>query len=331
MKKISAILPLKMSGRHYADNVARCDILFSSLRAFAPPDIFDRFVMVVPHDEVAAARRYAVAWQDFRVEIVDESGPFAVFAEYGARHQIRNWHRQQIIKLAAPELLDTEYFLVFDPDCFATRPFTLETLLPGGKALTHEQPRSLEARYWQDSAATLQLEPHVERDGIWMTPAILSRTLCQSLHQRLEEIHGKPWMNVLLERYMINWTEYTLYWLNAEAQGLLAQFHTLPGPGQASLHTAESVWYAGRGGANLDLWDAEKYFSGGEGSGIFAVIQSNTGLDVQTIAEKLRPYMPITLQPYERHRSRGLKAAELYSAVIRRVIGKARKVTGGAS
>lgn len=323
--KISAILPLKMTGRHYADNVARCDILFASLRHFTSPDIFDRFVIVVPHDEVEEARKYAQAWKDFHVEVVDEAGPFAVFRDYMARHQIRNWHRQQIIKLAAAELIDTEYFLVFDPDCFATQPFTLDTLLPGGKALTFEQPRKLEPRYWRDSGITLNVEPHMERDGIWMTPAILSRTLCRSLHRRLEEIHGKPWMNVLLERYMIDWTEYTLYWLNAESQGLLDQFHTLAGPGMLPLHTAESIWYSGLKGENLEKWDAGKYFRGGDGKGIFAVIQSNTGLDVHQIADKLRPYMPITIQPYNRHQSLKLKVAELYSAVVRRAMNKMTK------
>ena len=326
--KISAILPLKTSGRHYADNIARCDILFSSLRAFTSPDIFDRFLIVVPHAEVEAARGYAKAWSDFRVEVIDEADHFGVFQEFSQRHQIRNWHRQQIIKLYASELIDTEYFLVFDPDCFATQKFDLETLLPGGRALTHMQPRKLEQRFWNASAEVLRQPADLSGDGIWLTPATLSRTLCRSLHTKLEEIHGMPWMKVLLQRYAMDWTEYTLYWLNATAQGLAGQFHVAPEPDGMALHTDESIWFAGRQGENLKRWDAARHFAE-DGNGIFAVIQSNTGLSVDEITGKLQPFMPIHRQPYERHFSVQLKAAELYSAVVRQTMKQYRRLTGG--
>lgn len=326
--KLSAILPLKTTGRHYADNIGRCDILFSSLRHFSTPDIFDRFLIVVPHDEVEAVTGYARAWSDFPIQVVDEADHFGVFKEFNQRHQIRNWHRQQIIKLYTPALIDTEYFLVFDPDTFATRPFTLDTLLPGGKALTHLLPRSIDnPGFWIASAEVLHQQPETEGDGLWMTPAILSKTCCLSLQQRLEELHGIPWMKVLLQRYAMDWTEYTLYWLHAQAQGLIDTFHTVPVPGALQLHTDVSIWNAGKGGENLQNWDAARHFSD-EGKGIFAVIQSNTGLDIDQVTEKLRPYMPIQRQPYDRQFSLKLKLAETYSAGIRFALKKVRKTIG---
>ena len=325
---ISAILPLKTSGRHYVDNVARCDILFSSLRAFTTPSVFDRIVMVVPHDEVSSAKSYAAAWQDFPVEIVDEALHFKAFGNFTARHQIRPWHRQQIIKLGASELIDTEYFMVLDPDIFATQHFDLDTLLPGGRALTYLQPRTREPRFWRASAAILGQDPHLERDGIWWTPALLSRTLCRLLHQRLQELHQTDWMSVLLERYTVDWTEYTLYWLNAEREGLIEQFHSAPLAGMPNLHTDESVWFAGPTGRNLDRWDAEKYFAP-NGEGLFTVVQSNTGIPAERVVQKLQPFIPIQLQPYERHHSARLMAAELYSAAARRLLGVFRKLRNG--
>ncbi len=327
--KLSAVLPLKTTGRHYADNIARCDILFSSLRHFSSPEIFDRFLIIVPHDEVAAAKQYSEAWNDFPVEVIDEAEHFGVFKEFNQRHQIRNWHRQQIIKLYTPALIDTEYFLVFDPDTFATREFDLETLLPGGRALTHMLPRELEARYWIASAEVLQQQPNVTGDGIWMTPAILSSTICRSLHKRLEEIHGIPWMKVLLQRYAMDWTEYTLYWLHAEEQGLIEQFHAFPEPGALALHTDESIWTAGRGGENLQKWDASKHFSP-DGKGIFAVIQSNTGLNIDEVTHKLEPFMPIRRQKYDRQFDLKLKVAETYSAGVRFAMKKLRHLVGKA-
>lgn len=325
--KISAILPVKTKGRHYADNIARCDILFSSLRHFTTPDTFDKILVVVPGDEFEAARRYAAAWADFPVEVVDESRHMTAFADFNQRHQIRPWHRQQIIKLYAPELIDTEYFMIFDPDVFATHPFTADTLIQDGRALTYCQPRLREPHLWRASAQLLQQDPHIDREGIWWTPAILSSTLCRHLHRRLTELYQDDWMRVLLGHYMIDWTEYTLYWLNAEREGLLEQFHTRPAPGQRAMHASESVWYAGKNGSNLDQWPAAYHF-GPESDGLFAVVQSNTFIPPARVVEKLRPYFPIDLQPYDRHDSLWLRGAELYSAVIRRVLRRLRQGHG---
>ncbi len=323
MTQISAILPLKTRGRHYADNIGRCDILFASLRHFTKPETFHRFVIVVPHDEFDEVKGYAKAWSDFPIEVVDESVHMGVFAEFSKRYQIRNWHRQQIIKLYAPALIETEYFLVFDPDCFAIHPFTADTLVIYGKALTHLQPRTVEPYYWEASAKLLGVEPHLEREGIWWTPAILSRTLCLNLHRRLETLYGMDWRRVLLSNYMVDWTEYTLYWLNAEHDGLLDQYHTGPRSGQRSLHANESVWYADK----MKDWSAERHFAS-DSDGLFAVVQSNTYIPPLQVMEKLSPYFPITLQRYQRHFDPALKLAELYSAVVRRGLKLLRKLRG---
>ncbi|HEX7748503.1 MAG TPA: DUF6492 family protein [Bordetella sp.] len=325
MTQISAILPIKTRGRHYADNIGRCDILFASLRHFAAPDLFARFVLIVPHDEVREIQGYAKAWSDFPIEVVDESLHMGVFAEFSQRHQIRNWHRQQIIKLYAPALIDTEYFLVFDPDCFATHPFSADTLIVDGKALTHYMPRTADVPgYWAASAKLLGIaDPHLERDGIWMTPAILSRTLCLNLQRRLQAVNGQDWRRVLLSHYMIDWTEYTLYWLNAEREGLQDQYHTGPRPGQRALHADQSVWLA----EQMQAWDAARHFAP-DSDGLFAVVQSNTYISPQQVARRLAPYFPIEIQPYERHVDRALKAAELYSAVTRRALKLLRRLRG---
>lgn len=324
MAKLSAILPVKTRGRHYADNIARCDILFSSLRHFTSPSTFDRFVIVVPHDEFEDVKGYAKAWQDFRVEVIDESVHMTAFRDFMQPHQVRPWHRQQIIKLYTPALIDSDYFMVFDPDVFATHHFDLETLLPGGRALTYLQPRMREPHLWRPSAALLKQDPHLERDGVWWTPTILSSTLCRNLHRRIEELYHEEWMRVLLANYMIDWTEYTLYWLNAEREGLLDQYHVVSPPGQRTMHASESVWYAGKNGSKLDEWQADHHFAE-EADGLFAVVQSNTYIPPQRVVEKLRPYFPITIQPYERYDSLGLKARELYSAVARRALGLLRR------
>ncbi|CCG42679.1 DUF6492 family protein [Magnetospirillum molischianum] len=319
MTKLSAILPIKTRGRHYADNIARCDILFSSLRAFTSPATFDRILVVVPHDELALAREYVKAWSDFPIELVDESVHMTAFTEFTQPHQIRPWHRQQIIKLYSPALIDTEFFMVLDPDVFAVQPFTIDDLILDGRALTYPQPRMREPHLWRPSAQLLQQEPHLERDGIWWTPAILSRTLVQALQRRLEELYQRDWIRVLLSNYMIDWTEYTLYWLNAEREGLIERYHTLPPAGRRGLHVNESVWYAGKDGRNLNDWQAGKHF-GPDGDGLFAVVQSNTYLPPDRVVDKLGPYFPIRLQPYRRDTDPLRRAVEIYAALTRRAL-----------
>ncbi len=320
MTKISAILPVKTRGRHYADNIARCDILFSSLRHFTRPDTFDKILIIVPHDEFEEAKVYARAWSDFPVEVVDESVHMTAFADFNKRHQIRPWHRQQIIKLYTPALIDTEYFMIFDPDVFAIHPFSIDDLIIEGRALTYCQPRLREPHLWRPSAKLLQQDPHLDRDGVWWTPTILSKTLVRHLQRRLEELYQQDWMRVLLSNYMIDWTEYTLYWLNAEREGLIDQYHIAAPPGRRSMHASESVWYAGKDGGNLEEWQADHHFAP-DGDGLFAVVQSNTFIAPERVVEKLTPYFPIRPQPYRRHASLGLKAAELYSALVRRLLG----------
>ncbi|HTH97693.1 MAG TPA: DUF6492 family protein [Stellaceae bacterium] len=313
MTQISAILPIKTKGRHYADNIGRCDILFSSLRHFTTPKTFDRFLIIVPHDEYEDMKGYAKAWSDFPIEIIDEAQHMAVFGEFNQRHQIRGWHRQQIIKLYTPALIDTEYFMVFDPDCFATHPFTADSLIIDGKALTYRLPRMTEPYYWRASAKLLGVDPHVERDGVWWTPTILSRTLCLGVQRRLEEVNGMEWRRVLLSHYMTDWTEYTLYWLNAEREGLIDTYHTGPRPGARALHADKSVWFADK----MQGWSADHYFSP-DTDGMFAVVQSNTHISPEQVVHKLGKYFPITIQPYQRHIDVKLRSAEIYSAIVRR-------------
>lgn len=315
MKKLSAILPLKTKGRHYSDNIARCDILFSSLRYFSSPDIFDCFAIIVPDDEFNDVQHYAQAWADFPLKIINENDYFSIFKEFSQRHQIRGWHRQQIIKLSAPAFIENEYFIVFDPDCFATQHFTYDSLIIDAKALTHYEPRSREEKFWCASSLLLKLSPHLERNGMWWTPAILSRSLCLNLQTQLEKIYNTDWRRVLLSRYTLDWTEYTLYWLNAEKENLLEKYHISAPSGYKTLHVSKSVWFA----HDIKKWDSKKCFSN-DGKGIFAVIQSNTHISPRYVYKILSQYFPIHLQPYKKKSDFFLKIAEFYSAITRRFL-----------
>ena len=156
--------------------------------------------------------------------MVVEDEHFPAFRRYSRPWQVRPWQRQQVIKLNAPAMTDARFVLTLDPDVLARKPVTRELLLPGGRALLEPEPRSVHPRWWRDSADLLDVEPALERPGMNVTPAVLSTAVLGELQRRLEEVGGRPWMDILLTSYC-DWTEYTLYLLAAERAGLVEREH----------------------------------------------------------------------------------------------------------
>ena len=257
---VSGLLPLKLSGRHYGDNLARLDLLLSSLLHYAP-GLLDELVIVARVDEAERIGRYLANWPELPLRLVVEDEYFPAFERFSRPWQIRPWQRQQVIKLNAPAITGARYVLTLDPDVLAVKPITRERLLPGGRALLEPEPRTVHARWWRDSADLLDLDPELERPGINVTPAVLSTAVLEAVQRRLEAVGGRPWMDVLLTSYC-DWTEYTLYLLAAEDLSLVARDHLWADDPAAPAHLHVdprlSVWSdAGASGTDLArLFDA---------------------------------------------------------------------------
>ena len=278
---VSGLLPLKLSGRHYGDNLARLDLLLSSLLHYAP-GLLDELVIVARVDEAERIGRYLANWPELPLRLVVEDEYFPAFERFSRPWQIRPWQRQQVIKLNAPAITGARYVLTLDPDVLAVKPITRERLLPGGRALLEPEPRTVHARWWRDSADLLDLDPELERPGINVTPAVLSTAVLEAVQRRLEAVGGRPWMDVLLTSYC-DWTEYTLYLLAAEDLSLVARDHLWADDPAAPAHLHVdprlSVWSdAGASGTDLArLFDAAD-------PGLFAVVQSSSGLSAAEVA-----------------------------------------------
>lgn len=284
---LSALLPLKLSGRHYGDNLARLDLLFSSLAHHGSPGWLDELVVVARADEIDAIRRHLARWPELPLRIVAEDEHFPAFRRFNRPWQLRPWQRQQIIKLNARALTSSPFVLTLDPDVIAVKPIRRETLLPGGRALLEPESRSVHPRWWRDSADLLNVDPGMERPGMTVTPALISIVVLDEVHRRLEEVGGRPWMDILLTSYC-DWTEYTLYLLAAERAGLLAAHHVWADDSVSPTHLQTepevSIWDAGE----VSRADLGRLFAS-DVPGMFAVVQSNTGLktsEVTTIAAK---------------------------------------------
>jgi hypothetical protein len=316
--RISAVLPLRISGRHYAENLNRCDLLFGTMRHFGLGPLFAEVLIVVPGNELAVIGRHAVAWSDFAIRVVAEDGFLGVFGDYTKMHQVRPWHRQQIIKLFCAKLVTTSFFLTLDPDVMALRRFGYADLIRNGRALLHPEPRAVHVDWWQASASLLDLDPALDRSGMSVTPALLARDICLVLMERLEARHDKEWHRVLLENYAINWTEYTLYYLIAESSGLLDQRHWAPGTDDPRMIAPYQVWRR----SEFDTKKLVALFATPQRD-FFSIVGSGAGVSAAEIAVLIAPYVPITLRPAETIAARcGDKLRELAGAAIRMVMGR---------
>lgn len=293
---VSALLPLKVSGRHYGENLARLDLLFSSLLEFAP-GLLDELLIVVRADEADQIGRHLSGWSDLPIRLVLEDEHFPAFRRYTRPWQVRPWQRQQLIKLNAPAITDARFVLALDPDVLARKPITRELLVPGGRALIEPEPRSVHPRWWRDSADLLDVEPQLERPGMNVTPALLSTAILREVHERLEAVGGLPWMDILLTSYC-DWTEYTLYLLAAERASLVTRDHLWAdapeAPAHLHTHPALSIW--GDSGATRE--EVDRLFAADD-PGLFAVVQSNSGVSAAVVAAAAADHFPVRSLPSE--------------------------------
>ncbi len=297
--RLAAVLPLKTFGRHYLSNLARCDILFASLRTYAAPGLFSTILVVVPSRELKRVEKSLSCWSDLPLTIVAEDEFLPVFHQY---RRTSGWFRQQLIKLYAANVIDTEFYLTLDPDVILCKPLSAEQILIDGKAILEPEPRAVHAEWWRGSAQLLHLNADLTVPGMSVTPAILARRVCKQLFDHVQILYHSDWAVTLLKNINLNWTEYTLYHLVAEHYGLLDQLHAVPPARHARLLCASNVWAAG------DDWDAGSCF-GCNDPGLFAVVQSHAGICptelIAMLPAALRVDHKRTITPAQRLRSVG--------------------------
>jgi hypothetical protein len=289
---VSALLPLKITGRHYGDNLARLDLLFSTLAHFAEPQLVEDLLIIVRGDEADVIERHLCSWPELPLRMVIEDEHFPAFAQFSRPWQVRPWHRQQIIKLNASAFTNAPFVLVLDPDVLAVKPIRYETLVSDGRALLEPEPRTVQRRWWLDSASLLGVDAGLERPGMQVTPAIVSTAILTKVHERLEEVWDRPWMDVLLTSYC-EWTEFTLYLLTAEWAGLLARYHLWADDPAAPAHlhvdAATSVWHA----RSATRERVARLFASDDDPGLFAVVQSNTRFPASEVASVVAEHIPV--------------------------------------
>ena len=300
MHKLTAVVPIRLGEDFMADSGSQMTILFRSLERFCEAGMFAKILVVCPGGDVKQLRAAMRKWQKHPIEVLDES---SMSTDFSARKTTPGWAIQQMVKMAACRIIETDFYLTLDADCFCIRPTRLGDLVRNGKGLIQLESKTWQAAWWKESARVLGHRLDMSRPGMSVTPAVLSTKAMSDLLRTLNERHVR-WDSYLQSYYRLShfntlkqfvspavWTEYTLYFSFLEMTESVWNFHfdsatSSKGEEERTLISKNSCWQVG----DFQKWQAASVFEGND-TATFAVIQSRLRPSVDEILEKVRGYI----------------------------------------
>jgi len=286
--KIEAILPLRISGEHYEENIRRTLLLLASLSTFWSCNNFLRITFVMRADDIKEARREIGSWPGLDLRFVDENEVITDITNY----PLRGWLKQQLLKLAVAKIVEAPFYLTLDPDIVCCRKFSDVDLIINGRALTQWEQKHWHPSWWRVSARALNISTPSEFDvGFSVTPNILRRDTVIGLIEYLNMIGAKQFHEYLASVLLSDqetWTEYSLYSTYLEMNKVSMFNHHIGWQELSRMHLTGrgNIWDSGQ----VAAWNPEWDFSP-EGSGYFIVCQSRSNVDVSYIIEKIGKYL----------------------------------------
>jgi hypothetical protein len=271
---MEAVLPLKIKPAGRSTNLGGAAMLCHSLAHFWHDTTPLLLTVICPREELAETREaLAPTPPGVILRFVPETGLVPSLDDNPA---FSGWRRQQVLKLAAFARVRSDFYLCLDADVLCVKPIKVSLLLPGGKALTQYGSRRRHADWWRNSAAFLKVEPNLDRPGMRVTPAVLSRRIVERFYRALSPAGTDRSWHTLMQTDKGSaggWTEYTLYHLFAENAGLMDRYHVSYAEFRAldrELISGKSVWSTQDSAA----WDPAMLFDPRD-QGMFAVLQSS--------------------------------------------------------
>lgn len=290
---MAAVLPLKAESKK-TDSFSQVNLLFQSLQHFSEESLFEIFYVIVPEKSLQVTRELCSAYaDDFNFECIAEEEIVS-----GLKPWISGWRKQQLIKLAMSEWISQPFYMTFDADVILTKSITKNTLFPAGKPLLQYIKKSGRPDWWISSGEILEVDPLLDELGMGTTPAILRTDMVKELlaHLSARDKDGN-WMRYLTKSYPlplfeifkkpIKWTEYSLYHLFLRHHKKVQDLHHICYPDDSlKVVTKHSVW----NNVNFHEWNPDWVFDESD-PGVFCIIQSNKNISVDTIAQKIQPYL----------------------------------------
>lgn len=291
------LLPLRIDrARRVSDLERFLAIGLPSLHRYMAKECVAELLVVSPPEDLGRVRKRLVDTAQFPVRVVDEARLCPSVADE------RGWYKQQIIKLAAAELIHTPWYLTLDADVVCVRHVNDSFLFPDGRAIWQRERVRAHPEWWEGSREVLGTSRKLDLGQVvtGVTPALIHTASARELLERLAAVdRGCHWAATLVRLQHLNWTEYSLYWTHLVD---LDRVEHLYADSSHRLYGGHSVWSLQQlGPLNSTLLDA--VFSPDSDYG-FLVFQSTLELPLQTAASLLRPRigLPATLPPSTRMR-----------------------------
>lgn len=277
---IAALLPIS-DHEPVRRNLDRANLLLSSLKKFWRGTEPLKIYIVVPDMQYERVKQQIAIDTDsnnIQVILQTESDVSDVIARAPDR---LGPAKQMAIKMLAPQILNTDFALILDSDLVLCKPLSESGLIIDNRAITDYQTPTMHSWFLR-SAAILGIGPNqydLSRPRMFVTPQILSSEIIYSLQNFLKiKLSSPDWIEKLFDIYepgINQWTEYTLYELHAEHEGIFEKFHLPEGVGEPLHCLQQSIW----GPNDFENWEPHKAFNG-EAPGYFMVLQSILAHDV---------------------------------------------------
>ena len=273
------------------NEVGRLGILFQSLKYFMEPKGM-KILILTPFSHLIevskAVKRFSMT--NIPITFLTDEKVYS----YDRGNTI-GWHRQQALKLLIVPYIDTEFYLIFDCDVFATKQFSIFDLIKDGKGIIDLQtsPSTFEDIERSAEILGVNYSPEKRAEVMKVTPAVLNteivRNILQTLqnrhcngdHQQLPEYLYKSISNSRMneEGKCKFVTEYMLYYVYALCSEDLWRKHF-----RGILTCDNNVWYV----EQCFDWDPQKSFSDGS---LFCVYQGNFNVPVSIVFDQVRDYI----------------------------------------
>ncbi len=245
--------------------------------------------------------------QDDNYQVVAES---SLIPEFKLFRKTSGWYKQQLVKIAIAEKIETNYYLTLDADVICTKSVYFSDLVKEGRAVCQITEKDVWPDWYKWAERVLVLKP--SRLGVLhnVTPTVLSKPAMLKLHEYLSHLFhtvdislNKQDLKLFLLRLMsknimrkyadwrmylllrLPWTEYSLYYTFLESMNLFEKYHVQVE--DAIYSVDKSIWYRD----DFLNWNTEQSFNNNVDNSFFTVVQSSTGITADAVWEKVSPYL----------------------------------------
>lgn len=299
-RQLSFVLPVtlhetgNLNWRNSADSTApvRLNLLLSSFLSRFNLDHLGRFIIICPSEQIRFIRELVISHtHDSRFVVMNELEvcPEIALAVDPQSGELRGWYVQQVLKLAAAEIIDTEFYLTLDSDIVCLKSFDFDSLIIDGRAYANiETTRDYLRLYLPEfariehgvKASRMQFSAHILKyqraqnlDGTYFgeTPVVMHTESVREMGEHIQKSFSRKWTALLA----INkgWTEQNLYFQFLELSNRFKSYYRAVGCNHV-LHLEKSVWQASQNYRQKREYGLNHFRIDGPEEGIFVAIQS---------------------------------------------------------